>query len=388
MTTAGPSLRWLFIQVAMLHAAFSVVRPMVSYRALELDAGSAQIGLLAASFAVLPLLLAFVAGRRADRVGPVRLLVIGSALIAVGSVVALLVPSFLLLLLASALLGFAYLLVMLGSQSVVAANPSVTVRDRGFGWLTGAASLGQMLGPAVAFSAAGHLAGAGGSVGVVGLAIAAGVAALAVPLAFGRRRAFAAVEHERTTSRQALGTLLRTDGMWRALVTSGTVLAGLDILLAFLPAWAEERGVSVAAVGWLLTLRAFVSLLSRVTVARLIAVLSRRWTFVGSMVAGVAGLAVLPFVDVPGAVGAMVLLGVGLGLAQPLTLSWVSTLSAPGMRGAALGLRLTGNRLAQTVLPPAIALAAAGSGSGGVFLGSALVLAVATTTVLPKRVLE
>ena len=80
----------------------------------------------------------------------------------------------------------------------------------------------------------------------------------------------------------------------------------------------------------------------------------------------------------------MLLLGVGLGLAQPLTLSWVSTLAAPNVRGAAIGLRLTANRLGQTVLPPAIGVVVAGSGSSGVFLGSAAILAVATTTVLRR----
>jgi len=142
------------------------------------------------------------------------------------------------------------------------------------------------------------------------------------------------------------------------------------------------------AVGWLLAVRGAVSLISRVAVVQLIRTISRRWTFVGSMVMGVAGLVLLPFVDVPGAVVAMCLLGVGLGLTQPLTMSWVSSLSAPNARGAAIGLRLTANRLAQTVLPPTIGFVVAGSGSTGVFLGCAVVLAAATGTVVGRRLDE
>ena len=58
------------------------------------------------------------------------------------------------------------------------------------------------------------------------------------------------------------------------------------------------------------------------------------------------------------------------------------------MRGAAIGLRLTANRLAQTVLPPAIGFVVAGSGSTGVFLGCAVVLAAATGTVVGRRLDE
>src|SRR3712207_7039787 len=53
-----------------LFRSFAVVRPMVSYRALDLGAGTTALGALAAAFSILPLLLAFAVGRRADRLGP------------------------------------------------------------------------------------------------------------------------------------------------------------------------------------------------------------------------------------------------------------------------------------------------------------------------------
>jgi cyanate permease len=276
---------------------------------------------------------------------------------------------------------------MVGQQTTVARAADVD-RDRGFGSLTAAASIGQMVGPPLALSLAGWAATRGWSESSVGLGVAAVLATCALALLAQRRASPVREEEgvaERTTSRRAFSELIRTDGMWQAMVASGTVLAALDLLMAFLPAWAEERGISITTVGWLLAVRALVSVLSRLTVVRLIAALSRRWTFVGSLLMGVAGLALLPFVDVVGAVLVMCLLGVGLGLAQPLTLSWVSALSAPNVRGAAIGLRLTANRFAQTVLPPVIGVAVADSGSTGVFLGSAAVLAAATGTVLGRR---
>jgi predicted MFS family arabinose efflux permease len=313
--------------------------------------------------------------------------VAGSVMLLLGCLTALAAPGFVVLLIGAAALGLGHLLTMVGQQTTVGRSAVGLDRDRGFGSLTAAASVGQMLGPAVALSLAGWAATRGWSESAVGLGIAALLVVVAMT-SFARPQPAPVAEEgssEPTTSRRAFRELIRTEGMWRAMVTSGAVLASLDLLLAFLPLWAEERGVSITTVGWLLALRALVSLLSRVTVVQLIAAITRRWTFVGSMVMGVAGLALLPFVDVGGAVVAMCLLGgVGLGLTQPLTMSWVSSLSAPNVRGAALGLRLTANRFAQTVLPPAIGLVVAGSGSTGVFLGCAVVLAAATGTVLGR----
>lgn len=377
-------LRALLLQAVLLHASYSVVRPMVSYRALDMGAGSAELGALAASFAVLPLLLAFAVGRQADVLGPARLVLAGAVLMVLGSLVALRAGSIAVLLVASAALGLAHLMAIVGQQSIVAGSASETERDRGFGSVTAAASVGQMLGPPVALTAAGHLATSGRSEAAVGLTVAAGFALAAVPLGAYRRGSAARrpAAERAAPSGATLSRLVRTDGMWQAMVASGSVLAALDLLMAFLPAWAEERGVSVAAVGWLLALRAAVSVVTRAGVVRLIDVFTRRGTLVGSLVLGVVGLAVLPFVGVVGAAVVMCLLGVGLGLAQPLTLSWVTTRSAPSVRGAAIGLRLTANRLAQTVLPPSIGFAVKGSGTSGVFLACAVVLGLAAIPVL------
>ena len=387
--TARSGLAWLLVQAALVHAASMVVRPMISYRALDLGAGNVELGLIATAWGVLPLLLAFAVGRRADAWGAGRLLIAGSVLAVGGSVAALFSPALTFLYGAAAALGLAHLLLMVGQQSAIALAVTQAERDRGFGWLTSASSVGQMLGPTVVLTLAGWLAADGPSVAVIGLAAAAGISLAAAPLglacALTRRR----VEPTgpRATSRQAVTRLLRAEGMWRAMVTSGTVMASIDILLAFLPAWAEERGVSVAVVGWLLGLRALVTVLVRLAVPWLIAAFTRRWTFVGSLTSGVVGLGMLPFVDVAGGIVAMVLLGLGLGLSQPLTLSWVTTLAPRELRGAAVGLRLTANRLAQTFVPATIALAA-GSGTTGVFLGSAAVMAAATTTVLRRGTID
>ena len=70
----------------------------------------------------------------------------------------------------------------------------------------------------------------------------------------------------------------------------------------------------------------------------------------------------------------MAVLGLGLGIGQPLTMSWLSSQAPAGQRGRALALRLAGNRVGQVVLPSAIGVVAAGLGTAGVFLASAVVV--------------
>jgi MFS family permease len=52
--------------------------------------------------------------------------------------------------------------------------------------------------------------------------------------------------------------------------------------------------------------------------------------------------------------------GLGLGVGQPLTMSWLVGAAPPGLRGRALSLRLTGNRAGQVLVSGAVGFAAAG----------------------------
>jgi MFS family permease len=72
----------------------------------------------------------------------------------------------------------------------------------------------------------------------------------------------------------------------------------------------------------------------------------------------------------------VLLLGLGLGVGQPLTMSWLAELAPAGQRGRALSLRLTGNRLGQVLIPSTVGLLAAGVGSAGVLWATAAALAL------------
>lgn len=366
----------LLIHSALIQAVTFLVRPAATYRALELDVPGFALGLLAASYAVFPLLLAVPTGGLVDRLGERRLMAIGSAVVLSSSVFLVLwgtsVPA---LVAGTSLLGAGQLACVVGQQAVVANNASPARMDSAFGFLTFAASLGQALGP-LAISLVG-----GASIRPDTQAIfllAAGMSLVMFVTTFG---VSAKVSSGNRRVRAADGgpggvrSLLRTPGVVQALATSAAVLAVVDLTVVYLPALGTERGLTAATVGLLLTVRACFSMVSRLGLGAVSRALGRTRLLVLSLVLSTAALAVAA-IPMPEWLlfAVMAALGLGLGIGQPLTMSWLSSRAPDGQRGRALALRLAGNRVGQVILPSAVGAVAAGLGAGGVFLASAAVI--------------
>ncbi|SNT48197.1 hypothetical protein SAMN05421642_12559 [Rhodococcoides kyotonense] len=73
----------------------------------------------------------------------------------------------------------------------------------------------------------------------------------------------------------------------------------------------------------------------------------------------------------------MIGLGLGMGIPQPLTMSWVTSLTPARFHGTTLGLRLTSNRFAQIALPLTVGATVAPLGVLGIFWANAGILLTA-----------
>ena len=365
----------LLVHSALTQVITFVLRPTSAYRALELDVPAAWLGALTASFAVVPLLLAVPSGQATDRFGERRVMLVGAVLLAAsGAIFATGRGGAAGLVIASVVLGTGHLLSVVGQQSAVANTAGPGRFDTAFGYYTFAASAGQALGPALI-----TLIGGSGrlpdttpifltATGLGALLLACTVV-LRIP---GRDRAGA------DTDNGGMGTLLRLPGLLRALLVSCVVLAAVDITLVYLPALGADRGLAAGFVGLLLTLRAVASMASRLFLGRLVARVGRRRLMIVSVaLSAVAMAGVAAPLPVPAMVALVVLLGLGLGVGQPLTMSWLAEVAPTGLRGRAMSLRLTGNRLGQVLIPSTVGLLAAGVGSAGVLWATAAVLGVA-----------
>ena len=173
-----------------------------------------------------------------------------------------------------------------------------------------------------------------------------------------------------------MGTLLRLPGLVRALLISCVVLSAVDITLVYLPALGADRGLAAGFVGLLLTLRAVASMTSRLFLGRLVEWVGRRRLMIVSVALSAVSMAVVaaPLPTVPWRPWSCSW-GWASGVGQPLTMSWLAEVAPPGLRGRAMSLRLTGNRLGQVLLPSAVGLVAAGVGAAGVLAATAAALA-------------
>lgn len=94
-------------------------------------------------------------------------------------------------------------------------------------------------------------------------------------------------------------------------------------------------------------------------------------------------LVLVPFLDDAVLFPAMVVAGLGLGLGQPLSLAWVAANAPRELRGTALGVRLSGNRLGQIVVPAVVGALAGVTGLAAVFWS--LTAMLASSAVLNAR---
>jgi MFS family permease len=168
---------------------------------------------------------------------------------------------------------------------------------------------------------------------------------------------------------------LRDRGIRRAIVVSGIVLAAVDITLVYLPALGQQAQFSVAFVGWVLAVRAVASMAVRLIIGRVVAVMGRRALLLVGMSSSSAALVVTAAWHQHAVwVVAAVVLGAGLGVSQPITMSAVADNAAVERRGTAMTLRLMSNRLSVVVLPGSIGIVAAGAGAAGVLVATAALL--------------
>jgi MFS family permease len=361
-------------------ATVYVARPTTSYRLLSLGYDARDVGLVAAAYALLPLLAAIPMGRFSDRRHAGSLIGAGCAL-EVGACVLLAVARTPLeLAAASTLLGLGHLAVALGVQDVIARESHADRHDQHFGLLTTGVSAGQLVGPLIAGLVLGNRSGAAltdaTSRAMLVAAAIAGVAALCGFLAQRRRPDLPLAE----TSQPSGGNvrmILATPGVAAGIFASIAVLSAADVFTAYLPVLGEERGIGPGAVGVLLALRAAASMGARIGIGAFV-----RWTgrlrlmAISAIVAALAFGAVTLFDDLVVLAIVSLVAGFGLGFGQPLSMTIVAQLVPQQMRATALAVRLTGNRIGQIAAPAAAGLLAGAAGTASVFwLMSGMLLA-------------
>jgi sugar phosphate permease len=172
------------------------------------------------------------------------------------------------------------------------------------------------------------------------------------------------------------------------MLASMMVTGAVDIIALYLPALGVKRGIPAATIGILLSLQSVASMISRVFLSKLVKKLGRSELITLSTVLAAITIGIFIFpLSLPVIAVALFLVGICLGIGQPLTMTIISITVPPASRGMWLAIRLVANRFGQSAVPGAIGLLAAPFGVSGVFFATSLSLALvsgASRYTLPK----
>ncbi len=366
----------LLLCSTLTQATIYVLRPMITYRALELDANAAQVGLIAAIYALFPVLLALQFGRLVGRLGEGKFIIAGTITMILTSLLLVFSNSLLLLSLATSLAGVAHLACMLGGQTMVALRTPRESYDRYFGYYTFSASVGHMIGPLLATVIAGSngvLPKSTSSAFLLGAVLS--IAALVPVLSWRRERPSVEAKTNDEGTYSAAMRLVRKPGILAAIYISLAISATADVLVVFLPLYGSENNFSPYAVGIILALRAGTTMMSRIFLGRLSERFSTYKLLMWSTLISLIACSAMAFAKSAISLAIIVFIaGFSLGIGQPLTMSLVAQKTQPEERALAVSARLMGNRLGQFIVPAAAGILAAASGAGAVFIGLSILL--------------
>ena len=349
-------------------------RITTSYRVLELELPIIWLGVISATFALLPIFLAVSVGRFIDRGHDARAAHIGSSLMLVAIIgLRFFAPSPLLILAFTALFGVSHLFLMASQQMLCVRAAGDHSRDSVFGNFRMVTGIGQGTGPFV-------VGWIGGNTRIPDttllFSIGVGVGILALCCALMLRPAKTGAIHHHQNADMTVGKLLRIQGFVVVLIASVITMSAQDLVVVYLPLLGAERGIGVGDVGMMLTIRSIAAVVSRIGYAQLVSFVGRVPLTFGSMaLSGLAFCALAMPAPILVLHIACAVLGVGLGLATTLSLTSVVELAPVAVRATALSLRITGNRIGQASMPFLGSVLASATGAAGVLFVTGVSLA-------------
>ncbi|PMR73154.1 MFS transporter [Billgrantia endophytica] len=353
-TTPAPdairNLVMVCIGLTSVFVAQTMLLLAVPLRALELGASPSLVGLILSAPYLLPLVFAIPLGGIVTRVGPQKVFFIGAVGMMLGPWLSVALPTFSGLLATQVVIGLAHVVMVIAAQSVVAGLGRGRALERYFGWYTMCLSGGQLVGPLLAGRLIDTL-GMGWVFAAIGAIPAISLISSCYFVGNARRG--------HATPRSLLGyraqaSLLRDNiGVQMSIAVTVAVLFALGAHAAFLPVYLEELTFSATLIGVLVSLRALSAMLIRPIMPQVIQAMGGRSK---TMIASVAAVAMgLMWTGMTGSAVALavlaMLVGLGSGISQPLSMVILAEHVKPEQRSSALGMRLMGNRGAQVLAP-------------------------------------
>ena len=385
----SPELARIILVQICLHACMAGTRMAAPLLALREGYSPAAVGVLLALFAITQIFLALPSGRYADRHGLKRPVGFGVIAAVIGAGAAVAFPVFPVLCLAALLTGGATGSSVIALQRHVgrAANGPLELR-KVFGWLSIGPALAKFIGPFSGGLLIDHFGPTPGS--LPGYRAAFLVLALLPLLGWWLLRGV----QELPPIIAAPGSLvpkawdLMSSPDFRRLMLVNWLLSSCwDVHTFVVPVLGFERGIPASVIGTILGAFAIAAASVRVMLP-LIANRTREWALLCTAMLITALLfGLYPLMSNAWGMGiCSVLLGLALGLVQPMVMSLLHQLTPDERHGEALGLRMMAINASSVVMPVLFGTAGAVIGIAGVFwfAGAAVGIGVPTAWRLRK----
>lgn len=373
----------ILVNSALVQAVVSVARVTTSYRAVELELSIVWLGVISATFALLPIVAAVWVGRFIDRGHDALAHWIGVALLAAACGGFTLWSSLTALIVFTVLLGAAHLFLMASMQMLCVRCGGTRRMEQVFGNYMVAGAIGQGLGPYIV-----GLVGGSATLPPTRLLFTISLVGAALALVVGltvrpRKASSGSVEGGKVVPLRAL---LGVPGLNAVIVAGVFLVTAQDLIVIYLPILGAERGIDVKDVGLLLSVRAVASVVARLFYVRAVMTVGRdRLMVAGTLTAALAFAALAMPLPLLLMYASTAVLGFALGIATTLSVTTVIDRTPAGARGTANSLRIMGNRIGQVGLPFGVSLVAAATGAAGILAIIALSLAASALAVHLSR---
>ena len=362
---------YLLIFITLLnHSVFAGTRVSASLYAIHLGATPFTVGALMALYSVLPMLFAVSMGRLIDRIGARPPMLAGSVAIGSGTILPFVWPGMASLYFASILIGSGFMMYQVAAQHIVGYIGKPEDRPMNFSLSALGFSVSGFAGPMIA------------GFGIDSFGHIATFAALAtfplVPIAvlgLNRLRLPQPHAHASPVPGRRVTDLLRHRELLPVFVTSGLLAAAWDMFTFAIPIYGSRVGLSASSIGLVLGTFSVATFVIR----GLLPTISRRltaWPLLATSLA-IAGASFFLFPLLERAALLMAvsfLLGLGLGMSQPMVMSLLHNAVPPGRVGEAIGVRMTLVNLSQITIPLLFGALGTALGMLPVFWATALLL--------------
>jgi MFS family permease len=354
------------------NTAYKASRVLNTLFALELGATPLQTGLLLATYGLFPLLFAVYAGKVADRHGVRLPLYLGLILLGAGILLPFVWPTFAVLF-ASALIGGAgFILSQVAMQTLTGSLGAGEARTRNFSLYVLAVAVADFFGPVLA----GFSIDAFGHVPTFAISASITLVSLAGFIAIDRLIPRALARTGDAPATRAMD-LLRMPPLRRVFIASGVTMSAGDMFQLYVPLYGHAIGLSASAIGLVMGAAAVAVFVTRALIPPLARRFGEERLLLYSLLLTAAMLATIPFFKTAAALGVVCfVLGLGLGLGQPLTVIIAYNHSPAGRAGEVVGLRIASNNFMHVFVPPLFGALGSMVGISLVFWASGVVLSL------------